>query len=143
MKNAILALLVLVSMTACQSSGSNKSESTASKAAVEAAIDPSITQVYYIHGKQRCKTCVAVGEVSKKTVETLYGGNEKVRFIEINTSEAGNEGLIEKLGVTFNALVVAKGEQSTNLTEQAFASALNNPESLEAKLKETIDSYQQ
>ncbi|GAB1360661.1 hypothetical protein MASR1M31_24840 [Porphyromonadaceae bacterium] len=143
MKNAILALFVLLSMTACQSSGNNKSESTESKAAVEAAVDPSVTHVYYIHGKQRCKTCVAVGEVTKKTVETFYGGNEKVRFIEIKTSEADNEALIEKLGVTFNALIVAKGDKLTNLTEQAFATALNNPESLEAKLKETIDSYQQ
>lgn len=141
MKNVVLALLVLLSTTACQSSGNNKSESTVIKAAVEAAIDPSVTQVYYIHGKQRCKTCIAVGEVSKKTVETLYGGNEKVRFIEINSSEAGNEALIEKFAVTFNALIVSKGEQSTNLTEHAFATALNNPESLQAKLKETINSY--
>lgn len=143
MKNVVLALLVLLSMTACQSSGNNKSESTASKEAVEAVIDPSVTQVYYIHGKQRCKTCIAVGEVTKKTVETLYGENEKVRFTEINTSEAGNEALIEKYAVTFNALIIAKGEQSTNLTELAFATALNNPESLQTKLKETIDSYQQ
>ena len=102
----------------------------------QAATDPDVVYVYYFHGKQRCKTCVAVQDVSRETIKTFFADNEKVCFVEINTSEKGNEALIEKYEVTWNALIIAKGEDFIEITDHAFATAVKNPQSLENLIKE-------
>ncbi|WP_018108509.1 hypothetical protein [Bacteroides propionicifaciens] len=46
---------------------------------------------------------------------------------------------MEKYEVSWNALIIAKADKSIDLTEQAFATAVNSPEVLEAKLKEEVN----
>jgi len=99
--------------------------------------------VYYFHGKKRCKTCVAVGDVARQTVEKNFADNNNVCFIDINTSENRNDALIEKFEVTWNALIIAKGEDFVEITEQAFATAVKNPQSLENLIKEEVNKRQQ
>jgi hypothetical protein len=132
MKNVALSLLLVFAVTACNQSRSNK-------VATANVADPNVVNVYYFHGKQRCMTCIAVGDVAKATVEKAYTENKKVRFVEINTSEKGNEALVEKYEVTWNALIIAKGDNSTEITQQAFATAVGNPQSLENLIKEEVN----
>ena len=133
MKKLIFILLTLAMAIACNNSTNKKT------AEMTIVSDTTAVTVYYFHGKQRCKTCVAVGDVAKKTVETTCADNDKVRFVEINTSEAGNDALIEKYEVAWNALIIVKGENAVEITDQAFATAVGNPQALENLIKEEIN----
>jgi len=129
MKKVTLALLITIFAGCGQS---NKKEET-----IE--IDPEVVNVFYFHGKQRCKTCVAVGDVARQTVETAFAGNEKVIFTDICTSDAAYEALFEKYEVSWNALIIAKGEDFIEITNQAFATAVENPQSLENLIKDEVN----
>lgn len=139
MKNVALALLLLVSVTACNNQSGKKAENKEVQTVAVTPTDASVVNVYYFHGKQRCKTCIAVGDVAKETVEKAYADNNKVVFTEINTSEDTHKALVDKYEVTWNALIIAKGDNSVEITEQAFATALNNPQSLENLIKDEIN----
>ena len=133
MKKLIFILLTLAMATACNNSTNKKTAETT------IVSDTTTVTVYYFHGKQRCKTCVAVGDVAKQAVENYFADNDKVRFVEINTSEKGNDTLIEKYEVTWNALIIAKGENDIEITDQAFATAVGNPQALENLVKEEVN----
>jgi len=130
MKKVTLFLILIAILAGCKQN---------TQKAEQVTTDPDIVTVYYFHGKQRCKTCIAVGDVAKETVENSFADNDNVRFVEINTSEKGNDALIEKYEVTWNALIIAKGDNSIEITDQAFASAVENPQKLENLIKEEIN----
>jgi hypothetical protein len=96
-------------------------------------------QVYYFHGDRRCETCKAVGKVSKDLVDSQYGDNKNVEFVEVNYDEKGNEALVEKFEVTSSGLYVYNQEKVVNLTTYAFQYAKTDPAKLETKLKNQID----
>jgi len=129
MKKVTLFLIFIAIFTACGQSN---------KKAEQVITDPDIVSVYYFHGKQRCKTCIAVGDVARETVEKAFANNNNVRFVEINTSEKANEALVEKYEVTWNALIIAKGENAVEITDQAFATAVENPQALENLIKDEV-----
>lgn len=131
MKNIVLALMLIAAVTGCQSRGGGTTQT--------AAADPDVVSVYYFHGKARCMTCVAVGDVAKKTVETAFAGNKKVRFVDLDNSEKANETLVKKYEVAWNALIIAKGDNSVEITQQAFATAVNNPQALENLIKDEVN----
>ena len=132
MKKSLLIGIIALLFIAC-GGNSQKKVSDSAKA------DPDVVNVYYFHGKQRCKTCIAVGDVAQKTIADSYAGNKKVKFTEVNTSEKENEALVEKYQVTWNALIIAKSDNSVDITEQAFANAVNNPQVLESMLKDEVN----
>ena len=135
MKKIALSLMFVALIAAC---GQNNRK--AGNADEQLAVaDPNIVQVYYFHGKERCKTCIAVGDIALKTVENAYTNNPNVRFIEINTSEESAKALVKKYEVTWNALIIAKGNNSVDITQQAFATALGNPQSLENLIKDEVN----
>lgn len=139
MKHLLILGLAVLSLTAC---GNRNSKKTAENAATETTVqtaDPSTVYVYYFHGKQRCKTCIAVGNTSEKAVKDMYADNPNVKFIEVQTDDEANAALIEKYEVTWNALIIAKGGDNIEITKQAFASAVNNPETLTDLIKTEVD----
>ena len=139
MKNVAIALLLLVSVTACNNQSNKKTENKEPETTSVSVADTSIVNVYYFHGKQRCKTCIAVGDVSKETIEKTFAGNDKVKFTEVNTSDKANDALVEKYEVTWNALIIAKGDKSEDLTEQAFATAVGSPEKLTENIQSVVN----
>ncbi|MCL2329543.1 MAG: nitrophenyl compound nitroreductase subunit ArsF family protein [Bacteroidetes bacterium] len=134
MRKTTLIFMILAVLAGCGQNPKN-----AASNAVQLTTDSTIVNVYYFHGKQRCKTCVAVGDVARQTVENSFADNKSVRFVEISTSEKGNDALIEKYDVTWNALIIAKGEDFVEITDQAFATAVKNPQSLENLIKEEVN----
>lgn len=135
MKKATLILMLIAILAGCKQNNKKAENNTA-----QTTIYTTTVNVYYFHGKQRCKTCIAVGDVAKATIAKDYAGNNKVVFTEINTSEKGNEALAEKYEVTWNALIIAKGENAVEITDQAFATAVENPQSLENLIKEEVNN---
>ncbi|MDM1035995.1 MULTISPECIES: nitrophenyl compound nitroreductase subunit ArsF family protein [Myroides] len=150
MKTTFLSLICMSALVT--SSCSDKKNTQEQDALVESSIealdqeqtiqeksDNTMVYVYYFHGKQRCKTCLAVGDLTKKTVEGAFASNELVKFIEVDTSEKQYSDLVEKYEVTWNALIIAKGDDSINLTEDAFATALTTPKVLEELIVEQVN----
>lgn len=135
----LLAAITLIALTSCGSRGNKKTSENTKVETTAQVSNPSTVYVYYFHGKQRCKTCIAVGNVSEKAVKDMYADNPNVRFIEVQTDDEANAALVEKYEVTWNALIVAKGEDNIEITKQAFASAVNNPENLTDLIKTEVD----
>lgn len=140
MNKSILILFLAVLFTACgNKTTSQQVENQTQEKQTVATADASVVNVYYFHGKQRCKTCIAVGDVAKKTIEETYAGNQKVKFIEVNTSDKQFEDLVNKYEVSWNALIISKGDNSVDITEQAFANAISNPTVLSDLIKKEVN----
>lgn len=126
--------MLIITLSGCKQN--NKQVATN---VLQTTIDTTLVNVYYFHGKQRCKTCIAVGNIAKETVETVFANNDKVRFSEINTSEKAFKSLVEQYEVTWNALIIVRSDNFVEITDQAFATAVNNPQSLKNLIKEAVN----
>lgn len=141
MKQALLILLAVFTMIACGNKKSDSGETSAdtsleNKEIVSVATaDPSAVYVYYFHGKQRCKTCIAVENHSKEAIEQMYGDNQNVQFLEVLIEDAGYKELVEKYDVSWSTLIVAKGDDYIDITQSSFA----NPEGVKELLKNEVD----
>jgi len=139
MNNNILIGFFAVLLIACSGGQKNNEQATTTDAKEQVA-DASVVNVYYFHGKQRCKTCMAVEKVAKQTIEKAYAGNKNVRFVEINTEDKANAKLVEKYQITWNALIVEKGDSHIDLTKEGFANAVNTPEVLTELIRKEVNA---
>lgn len=144
MTRVLFILLAAITLTSCGSTNEKKNNAAetsadasvnSSEAASVESADPATVYVYYFHGKQRCKTCVAVERSARESIAEIYGDNKKVQYMELLTDEAVNKELVEKYGVTWNALIVAKGDDHIDMTQNAFA----NPAGVKELLKSEVD----
>lgn len=101
-------------------------------------ITPGDVQVYYFHATRRCATCEAVEAVTVKTIKENYG--PEVSFESINNEEDESNPLIAKWEVEGQTLLIIKGDEKVDLTNEAFLYARSKAQRLEKKLKATIDS---
>lgn len=140
MKKSISIGLLIVLLTACSSNAQkNKEQSSEVMETKMQVADVSAVNIYYFHGKRRCKTCIAVGNVTESTIKEFYADNSHVKFIEVKTDEEQNATLVEKYEVTWNALIIAKGDNHIEITQQAFANAVGSPEKLAGLIKTEVD----
>ena len=139
MNKSILFVLFAVFFIACGNKTENKQAESQKQEETVTTADASVVNVYYFHGKQRCRTCIAIENVTKNVVAENYKHNPKVKYTEVNIDEAVNKDLVEKYEIAFSSLLIAKGENSTDLTEQAFANALNSPDVLTNLIKEEVN----
>ena len=142
MKKTLLLSLFTLLLISCTGGKTENKQETAEATAPEqtvATADASTVNVYYFHGKQRCKTCLAIEDVTKKTIADNYKDNPKVKFVEINIDEDKNKDIVEKYEIAFSSLLIAKGDNSVDITEQAFANALNSPDALTNLIKEEVN----
>lgn len=139
MKHLLILSLTVLALTACGNRNGKKTADTSATETTVQAADPATVYVYYFHGKQRCKTCIAVGNVSEKAIKDMYAGNPNVKFIEVQTEEEVNVPLVEQYEVTWNALIIAKGDDNVDITKQAFATAIKNPGNLADLIKTEVD----
>ena len=143
MKKSILIALFAAFLVSCGS------KNTENKQAVKAdtkeqclsMTETSIVNVYYFHGKQRCKTCIAIENVTKNTIADNYKDNPNVRYVEVNIDEAQNKDLVEKYEIAFSSLIIVKADNATDLTEQAFANAVNSPDILTKLIKHEVNKH--
>lgn len=142
MKKRILIGLFTVLLVACGSNTQKNNEQTTGTGteAKEQLVDASVVNVYYFHGKQRCKTCIAVEKVTKETIEKAYADNKNVRFVEVNTEDKANAALVEKYQITWNALIIEKGDNYIDLTKEGFANAVNTPDVLTELIQREVNA---
>jgi len=99
-------------------------------------------EVYYFHMTTRCVTCKTVEAEARKNVEMLYAGqvkSGKISFTALNLEEATGKTLADKLGVNSQTLLIVKGDQKINITNEGFLYAVSKPQKFTEVMKSKID----
>ena len=87
-------------------------------------------------------TCKAVEAEAKKDLETLYPDMTKqgnLSFQAINLDDASSKAIAEKLKISGQTLLLVKGTQKINITNEGFLYANTNPEKFKSIIKEKVD----
>jgi uncharacterized protein YcfL len=99
-------------------------------------------EVYYFHMTMRCTTCKTVEAEARKNVEMLYSDQVKagkISFTALNLEEATGKAMGEKLGVNSQTLLIIKGDQKINITNEGFLYAVSQPQKFTEVMKSKID----
>ena len=99
-------------------------------------------EVYYFHMTVRCITCKTVEAEARKNVEMLYTDQVKtgkISFTALNLEEATGKTMGEKLGVNSQTLLIVKGDQKINITNEGFLYAVSQPAKFAEVMKSKID----
>lgn len=147
MKNVLTIAICVFLIYSCANNSKKQEQNGAlaqsevnDTSSVQASIDANTTYVYYFHGKQRCKTCIAVEKVTKKTIDSLFSSEPKVRFLVVLTDQEANKELVKKYEIGWNSLIIAKGDNFVNITEEAFATAIKEPNTLVELIKKEVSN---
>jgi hypothetical protein len=130
----IPALILLLPVIACSAQSEKKDIATSSSGNIEA---------YYFHFTARCVTCRTVEAQTKVIIETLYPEmikQGKITFQSVNLDDPSSKELAEELQISGQTLLLVKGKQKINITNEGFLYAVSQPDKLEAVIKEKIDS---
>jgi hypothetical protein len=127
MKKLLIPGLLCLLLAACNQSPDNSNNNTEMAAVNEAQVN-----VYYFYGRQRCVTCITLQEVAKDAIMSNFEGNQDVAFHEIDFSQRENGALADKYEIVFSSLIIANNEAHKDLTDEAFAMVMSNPEGLKS-----------
>lgn len=132
----IISLIALVTvLTAC----GGKKGSTESTSVDSFTFDNKKTTVLYFHSNHRCATCMAVENVTKETIAENFA--ETVAFYSLDINEAKNKAVMKQYSIGGQTLLIVKGDESSNMTSNAFMFARSKPEKVKSELIATIESY--
>jgi hypothetical protein len=131
----LLGIVLFISLLACNAQSSKND--------VKASSDNSDKiEAYYFHFTARCVTCRTIEAKAKENLETLYPNQFKlglITFQSVNLEEASSKPLAEKLGVSGQTLLIVKGDQKINLTNEGFLYAVAKPEKFKEIINEKVD----
>lgn len=98
--------------------------------------EKSKVNVYYFHTNTRCVTCRTVESEAKKDVQELFG--DKVGFLIYNLDDAAGKAKAKELGVKSQMLLIVKGKEKINITNEGFMYARSNPAKFHQVIEEKI-----
>ena len=130
-----MALLLMAPFIGCTGQTSNK-------VAGAAGSNSDKIEAYYFHFTARCNTCKTIEAKARENLETLYPNEVKqglITFQSLNLEEAPNKTLAEKLGVSGQTLILVKGDQKINLTNEGFMYAVAKPEKFKEIINQKVD----
>ncbi|MCX6253163.1 MAG: nitrophenyl compound nitroreductase subunit ArsF family protein [Bacteroidia bacterium] len=99
-------------------------------------------EVYYFHMTTRCVTCRTIEAEARKNIEMLYADQVKtgkISFIALNLEEANGKAVGDRLGVSGQTLLIVKGDQKINITNEGFLYAVSKPDKFKEIIKEKVD----
>jgi hypothetical protein len=136
MRKLFFLSIVLIATigTSCSGQTSHKSASSDSKS--------NDVEVYYFHMTTRCVTCKTVEAEARKNIEMLYSDQVKagrISFTALNLEEATGKTMGDKLGVNSQTLLIVKGDQKINITNEGFLYAVSLPQKFTDVIKSKID----
>jgi hypothetical protein len=136
MKNLILAcfMMLVFSGASCNAQPDKKQTVSASSG--------NDVEVYYFHRTVRCVTCKTVEAEARKNIEMLYADQVKtgkISFTSLNLEEATGKAMGDKLGVNSQTLLIVKGDQKINITNEGFLYAVSKPDKFKEIIKEKVD----
>ena len=98
--------------------------------------DKAKVDVYYFHFTTRCETCRAVESETQQDVKELFG--DDVSFAAYNLDEPAGDAKGKELGVNSQTLLVVKGDEKINLTNEGFMYARTDPDKFKKVIEEKI-----
>lgn len=106
----ILCALFLTLFAGCTGTNSGNESQVKSEVPSSSAL-PDITKVelYHFHGNQQCYSCVTLGDMAEKVVNTYYPdelASGKLVFGHINAEDPQNRELAEKYEVVSSSLMI-------------------------------------
>lgn len=131
----LLGIALFIPFLACNAQ-SSKNEVKASNS------NSDKIEAYYFHFTARCVTCRTIEAKAKENLEVLYPNQVKqglITFQSLNLEEASSKPLAEKLGVSGQTLLLVKGNQKINLTNEGFKYAVAKPEKFKEIINEKVD----
>jgi hypothetical protein len=99
-------------------------------------------EVYYFHMTVRCATCKAVEAEARKNINILYPDQVKkgkITFTALNIEESSGKSVGNRLGVNSQTLLIVKGDQKINITNEGFLYAVSQPQKFTEVMKSKID----
>jgi hypothetical protein len=99
-------------------------------------------EVYYFHMTIRCVTCKTIEAEARKNIEMLYPEqfkSGKISFTALNIEEPAGQITGQRLGVNSQALLIVKGDQKFNITNEGFLYAVSKPDKFRDVIKEKVD----
>jgi hypothetical protein len=99
-------------------------------------------EVYYFHMTIRCVTCKTIEAEARKNIEMLYPEqfkSGKISFTALNIEEPAGQITGQRLGVNSQAILIVKGDQKFNITNEGFLYAVSQPEKFTEVMKSKID----
>ena len=127
-----LAIALFIPIISSNGQSSKKEVSSSSSDKIEA---------YYFHFTARCVTCRTIEAKAKENLESLYPNQMKqglITFQSINMEEASSKPLAEKLGVSGQTLLLVKGDQKINLSNEGFMYAMVKPDKFREIINEKL-----
>ena len=101
------------------------------------AASPNQVEAYYFHNTSRCVTCKTVEAEAKADLQSLYGS--QVTFKALNLEDEATKAIAKKLEVSGQTLLLVKGDQKINITNEGFLYARTNPAKFKKIIKEKVD----
>ena len=99
-------------------------------------------EAYYFHFTARCVTCNTIESRAKENLETLYPNQFKsglITFQSINLEDPESKPLAKRLGVNGQSLLIVRGDQKINITNEGFMYATVKPERFREIINEKVD----
>ncbi len=136
MKRGIVALFALVMLASCGNNVTSKNNEKSCCSTETKATTAGMVEVLYMHGKQRCPTCVAIGVEAQTYIKAL--GSDKVVMKTIDFSTPEGEKIADKYEIASSSIIVVKDGKVDNITAMGFQYARSNPEQFKRCLSESI-----
>jgi hypothetical protein len=136
MKNLIFACFVTLIFSGISCSAQTEKKQAAS------SNSGNDVEVYYFHMTSRCVTCKTVEAEARKNIDLLYPNQVKtgkISFTALNIQETTGKAIGDKLGVNSQTLLIVKGDQKINITNEGFLYAVSKPEKFKEIIKDKID----
>jgi len=127
------SVAMFLAVISCNAQTKKEADKTSSSGSVEA---------YYFHYNARCMTCKTVEAEAQADIEILYPElikSGQVSFTAVNLDEPDGKIIGKEIGVSGQALILVKGDQKINITNEGFLYAVRQPEKLRAIIKEKVD----
>ncbi len=99
-------------------------------------------EAFYFHFTARCTTCKTIEAQAKEDLEVLYPSQMKaglLTFQSLNLDDKSSNAIAEKLGVTGQTLLIVKGDQKINITNEGFMYAVVKPDKFKQIINEKVD----
>lgn len=106
------------------------------------AVSSNNVEAYYFHFNARCTTCRTVEAQAQADIELLYPELVKsgqISFTAVNLDEPDGKTIGKNLGVNGQTLLLVRGDQKINITNEGFMYAVSQPDKLKSIIKEKVD----
>ena len=132
-------MFAVLALSACNAPTTDKQ--TSDNQTSENVISDDI-QIYYFHNTKRCATCNAVEDETIVALDMFYKDKVEaglVGFVSLNLEEDEGAEMAKALQVSGQTLLIVKGENKVNLTNEGFMNARTNPTKFHEILKTELD----